>query len=122
MKAHKDRYRAFVASLTGTALEYYDFAIYSSAAALILAQLYFPSDDPTTALIQAFGTYAVGYLARPVGGLVFGRLGDIVGRKKVLVWTLLLVGLATFLIGLLPTHARIGAAAPAILVVARQTG
>jgi MFS family permease len=119
VRAHKNRYRAFTASLTGTALEYYDFAVYSSAAALILAHLYFPSDDPTSGLIQAFGTYAVGYLARPIGGVVFGRLGDIAGRKKVLVWTLLLVGMATFLIGLLPTHEQIGAAAPAILVLLR---
>lgn len=119
MKVRDDRYRAFTASLTGTALEYYDFAIYSSAAALILARLYFPTDDPTIGLIQAFATYAVGYVARPVGGLVFGRLGDLVGRKRVLVWTLVLVGLATFCIGLLPTHAQIGAAAPAMLVMLR---
>lgn len=119
MKIHKDRYRAFTASLTGTALEYYDFAVYSSAAALILAHLYFPSEDPTIGLIQAFATYAVGYVARPIGGLIFGRLGDIVGRKKVLVWTLMLVGVATFCIGLLPTHAQIGTVAPAMLVLLR---
>lgn len=113
------RYRAFTASLTGTALEYYDFAIYSSAAALIFAHLYFPSADPSVGLIQAFATYAVGYVARPFGGLVFGRLGDIVGRKKVLVWTLLLVGVSTLLIGLLPTHGQIGVVAPVLLVLLR---
>ena len=116
---HTGRHRAFVASLSGTALEYYDFAIYSSAAALIFGQVFFEADDPLTGTFQAFGTYAVGYLARPVGGIVFGRLGDIVGRKVVLVYTLLLVGLATFMIGILPGYAQIGSAAPALLVLLR---
>lgn len=116
---HPGRGRAFVASLSGTALEYYDFAIYSSAAALIFGQLFFDASDPMTGTLQAFGTYAVGYLARPVGGIFFGRLGDIVGRKVVLVYTLLLVGISTFLIGLLPTYAQIGSTAPALLILLR---
>lgn len=115
----RSRHRAFVASLSGTALEYYDFAIYSSAAALLFGQLFFADQDPLTGLFSSFATYAVGFVARPIGGLVFGRLGDIIGRKQVLVYTLLLVGTATFLIGLLPTYATIGTAAPALLVLLR---
>lgn len=117
--AARQRYRAFVASLSGTALEYYDFAVYSSAAALIFGQLYFAEGDPLNGTLKAFATYAVGYLARPIGGIVFGRLGDILGRKTVLVYTLLLVGVSTVLIGILPTYAQIGAAAPTMLVLLR---
>lgn len=112
-------YKAFAASLSGTSLEWYDFAIYSSAAALVFGDLFFPSEDPLTGTLQAFGTYAVGYISRPLGGIFFGRLGDRIGRKKVLVATLLLIGVATFLIGVLPTHAQAGAIAPALLVLLR---
>jgi len=111
--------RAYAASLSGTALEYYDFAAYSVAAATLFGDLFFPSGDPLVGTMSAFSTYAVGYLARPVGGFVFGRLGDVIGRKKVLVYTLLLAGIATFLIGLLPTHASIGGTAAVLLVVLR---
>jgi MFS family permease len=111
--------KAFAASLTGTALEWYDFAIYSASAALIFPQVFFPSEDPLTGTLLAFSTYAVGYIARPVGGFVFGRLGDIVGRKKLLVITLMLIGFTTFAIGLIPSHASIGAIAPIILVTMR---
>ncbi len=97
--------RAFVASLTGTALEWYDFAVYSAAAALVFGDLFFPSEDPLTGTLLAFSTYAVGYVSRPLGGFVFGRLGDVIGRKKVLIATLVLIGVATLLIGLLPTYA-----------------
>jgi len=117
--AHRGRHRAFIASLSGTALEYYDFAIYSSAAALIFGQLYFAESDPLNGVFKAFATYAVGFLARPVGGFVFGRLGDRIGRKRVLVYTLLLVGIATALIGILPTYGQIGVAAPVLLVLLR---
>ncbi|MGR4890700.1 MFS transporter [Sphingopyxis sp. LARHCG72] len=117
--AHRGRHRAFAASLSGTALEYYDFAIYSSAAALVFGQIFFAESDPLDGVIKAFATYAVGFIARPVGGIVFGRLGDIIGRKRVLVYTLLLVGIATFLIGLLPGYATIGVAAPVMLVLLR---
>ena len=112
-------YRAFAASLSGTSLEYYDFAVYSAAAALLFAQLFFAPNDPLTGSLQAFATFAVGYLARPLGGIVFGRLGDVIGRKRVLVITLLVVGIATFLIGLLPTYAQAGPIAPALLVSLR---
>jgi MFS family permease len=112
-------YRAFVASLSGTSLEYYDFAVYSSSAALVFGQLFFAQHDYLTGVLQAFATYAVGYLARPLGGVFFGRLGDVIGRKRVLVRTLLLVGVATFLIGLLPTYGQVGTLASALLVVLR---
>jgi MFS family permease len=111
--------KAFIASLTGTSLEWYDFAVYSAAAALVFPQLFFPGSDPLTGTLLAFSTYAVGYVSRPLGGFVFGRLGDVIGRKQVLVLTLLLIGAATFLIGVLPTYATIGAAAPIILVLLR---
>ena len=111
--------RAYTASLSGTALEYYDFAAYSVAAATIFGDLFFPSGDKLVGTMAAFSTYAIGYLARPLGGFVFGRLGDVIGRKKVLVYTLLLAGIATFLIGLLPTHAAIGGFAAVILVLLR---
>jgi MFS family permease len=111
--------RAYTASLSGTALEYYDFAAYSVAAATLFGDLFFPSGDDLAGTMAAFSTYAIGYLARPLGGIVFGRLGDVIGRKKVLVYTLLLAGIATFVIGLLPTHASIGGMAAILLVVLR---
>jgi MFS family permease len=113
------RRKAFVASLSGTSLEYYDFAVYGTASALVFPQLFFPGSDPLTGLLLAFGTFAVGYVSRPVGGFVFGRLGDTLGRKRVLVSTLLLIGIATVLIGLLPTYATIGVTAPIVLVLLR---
>ena len=112
-------YRAFAASLSGTSLEWYDFAIYSASAALIFGDLFFPGSDPLTGTLQAFGTYAVGYVARPLGGIFFGRLGDRIGRKKVLIATLLLVGVATCLIGVLPIYAQAGTIAPTLLVILR---
>ncbi|HCN22126.1 MAG TPA: MFS transporter, partial [Arthrobacter bacterium] len=112
-------YKAFAASLTGTALEWYDFAVYSAAAAVVFPIIFFPSSDPLTGTILAFSTYAVGYVSRPVGGIIFGRLGDRIGRKKVLVATLMIIGVATVLIGVLPGYATIGVAAPIILVLLR---
>jgi MFS family permease len=111
--------RAFLASLSGTALEWYDFTAYSAAAALVFPRLFFPAADPLTGTLLAFSTYAVGYVSRPLGGVVFGRLGDVIGRKQVLVLTLVLIGVATFLIGALPTYATIGVAAPVVLVLLR---
>ncbi|WP_216896823.1 MFS transporter [Nocardia alni] len=111
--------RAFAASLTGTSLEWYDFAVYSSASALVFPQVFFPSEDPLTGTLLAFSTYAVGYLARPIGGFVFGRLGDTLGRKQLLVITLLLIGVTTAAIGVIPGHSAIGIAAPIILVALR---
>ncbi|MDF3299376.1 MFS transporter [Streptomyces tropicalis] len=111
--------RAFAASLTGTTLEWYDFAVYSAAAALVFGKLFFPSEDPLTGTLLAFSTYAVGYVSRPLGGVVFGRLGDVIGRKKVLMATLVLIGVATFLIGVLPAYTTAGVTAPIALVVLR---
>ncbi|MEC3981137.1 MFS transporter [Amycolatopsis sp. H20-H5] len=111
--------RAFAASLSGIALEWYDFAAYSVAAATIFGDLFFPSGDKLAGTLAAFSTYAVGYLARPIGGFVFGRLGDRLGRKRILVMTLVLTGVATFLIGVLPTYENIGGFAAALLVALR---
>ncbi|MDQ4007589.1 MAG: MHS family MFS transporter [Actinomycetota bacterium] len=107
------------ASMIGTAVEWYDFFLYGSAAALVFAQLFFPSGDEFVGTLAAFATYGVGFAARPIGGIVFGHLGDKIGRKKMLVFSLLLMGAATFAIGLLPTYATIGIAAPALLVLFR---
>ena len=107
------------ASLVGTAVEWYDFFLYGSAAALVFGALFFPESEPVTATLLAFGTYAVGFVARPLGGIVFGHFGDRVGRKKMLVVSLMLMGLATFAIGLLPTYATIGVAAPILLLTCR---
>ena len=107
------------ASLIGTAVEWYDFFLYGSAAALVFGVLFFPDADPVNATLLAFGTYAVGFVARPLGGVVFGHFGDRVGRKKMLVVSLMMMGAATFAIGLLPTYATIGVAAPILLLVCR---
>ncbi|AEV83630.1 MFS transporter [Actinoplanes sp. SE50] len=111
--------RVILASLIGTSLEWYDFFLYASAAALVFGRLFFPGFEPLTGTLLAFATYAVGFVARPLGGILFGHFGDRTGRKGVLVATLLLMGGATFLIGALPTHATIGAAAPILLVTLR---
>jgi metabolite-proton symporter len=111
--------RVVVASLVGTSLEWYDFFIYGTAAALVFNQLFFPTFDPLVGTLLAFTTFAVGFVARPLGGIVFGHYGDKVGRKNVLVATLLLMGIATFLIGLMPTYATIGVWAPILLVLLR---
>ena len=111
--------RVIVASLIGTSLEWYDFFIYGTAAALVFNQLFFPTFEPLVGTLLAFTTYAVGFIARPLGGVVFGHYGDKLGRKNVLVVTLLLMGIATFAIGLLPTHATIGVWAPILLVTLR---
>jgi MFS family permease len=107
------------ASLVGTALEYYDFAVYNSLAALVFGPIFFPSFDPLAGTILAMSTFAVGYLARPVGGILFGRLGDLRGRRFVLMTTLLVMGITTVSIGLLPTYAAAGLASPILLVVLR---
>ena len=111
--------RVIVASLIGTSLEWYDFFIYGIAAALVFNKLFFPSFEPLVGTLLAFATFAVGFVARPIGGVVFGHYGDKIGRKNVLVATLLLMGIATFAIGLLPTHATIGVWAPIVLVALR---
>ncbi|MCP3822198.1 MHS family MFS transporter [Streptomyces sp. A3M-1-3] len=111
--------RVISASLIGTTIEWYDFFLYGSAAALVFNQLFFPSSDPLVGTLLAFLTYAIGFAARPLGGIVFGHFGDKIGRKKLLVFSLLLMGGATFAMGLLPTHATIGVGAPILLTVLR---
>ncbi|NUK00369.1 MHS family MFS transporter [Streptomyces lunaelactis] len=111
--------RIVAASLIGTTIEWYDFFLYGSAAALVFNKLFFPGSDPLVGTLLSFLTYAVGFAARPIGALVFGHYGDRLGRKKLLVLSLLLMGGATFAIGLLPTHATIGSAAPVLLTVLR---
>ena len=111
--------RVIVASLIGTSLEWYDFFLYSTAAAVVFNRLFFPDVSPVTGTLLAFTTAAVGFVARPLGGILFGHLGDRRGRKQVLVITLLMMGTATVLIGALPTYASIGVAAPVLLAVLR---
>ena len=111
--------RVASASAIGTAAEYYDFFAYGTAAVLFFGHLFFPSSDPLISTLAAFATYAVGFLARPLGGIVFGHIGDKVGRKKALVITILIVGLGTFCIGLLPTYEKIGVWAPVLLILIR---
>jgi MFS transporter, MHS family, shikimate and dehydroshikimate transport protein len=107
------------ASFIGTTIEWYDFFLYGTAAALVFGELFFPESEPLVGTLLAFGTYAVGFAARPIGGIVFGHYGDRIGRKSMLVLSLLIMGLATFLIGCLPTHATIGVFAPVLLVLLR---
>ncbi|MBF8193089.1 MHS family MFS transporter [Nonomuraea sp. K274] len=107
------------ASLIGTTIEWYDFFLYGSAAALVFNKLFFPESDPLTGTLLAFLTYAVGFVARPLGGLIFGHFGDRIGRKTLLVVSLLLMGAATFLIGCLPTYETLGPAAALLLTTLR---
>ncbi|QZY50678.1 MFS transporter [Leucobacter tenebrionis] len=117
--SRSQRLRAVGGSVVGTALEWYDFFLYGTAAALVFNQLFFPSVDPLTGTLLAFGSFAVGFIARPVGAVVFGNYGDRIGRKKVLVITLIIMGIATVLIGLVPTYETLGIFAPILLTVLR---
>ncbi|MFD1881324.1 MFS transporter [Paracoccus pacificus] len=107
------------ASLVGSTIEWYDFFLYGVVAGIVFNKLYFPSDDPTVSVLLAYATFAVGFVARPLGGLIFGHFGDRIGRKTMLVLTLLLMGGATVMIGLLPTYETIGILAPILLLVLR---
>ena len=111
--------RVVMASMIGTTIEWYDFFLYGSAAALVFNRLFFPSYDPLTGTLLAFATYALGFVARPIGGIVFGHYGDRIGRKKLLMLSLVMMGVATVLIGLLPTYEQAGIAAPLALIVLR---
>ncbi|MQA10490.1 MAG: MFS transporter [Pseudonocardiaceae bacterium] len=111
--------RVVGASMVGTTIEWYDFFLYTSAAALVFNTLFFPTEDPLAGTMLAFGTYAIGFVARPVGGLVFGHYGDKLGRKKLLVISLVLMGVATVAIGLLPSYESIGVTAPILLTFLR---
>ncbi|KIQ61857.1 MFS transporter [Kitasatospora griseola] len=111
--------RVVAASLIGTTIEWYDYFLYGSAAALVFGHVFFPKSDPLTGTLLSFLTYAIGFAARPLGALVFGHFGDRIGRKKLLVLSLLLMGGATTLIGCLPTYDQVGVAAPVMLTVLR---
>src|SRR5690349_10552672 len=107
------------ASLVGTAIEFFDFYIYATAAVLVFPRLFFPPTDPTAARLASLATFAIAFLARPIGSAVFGHFGDRVGRKTTLVAALLTMGVSTVVIGLLPTYATIGLAAPFLLAICR---
>jgi len=111
--------RVVMSSMIGTTIEWYDFFLYGAAAALVFNRLFFPEFDPLTGTLLAFATYALGFVARPVGGIVFGHYGDRIGRKRLLMISLILMGIATVLIGLLPTYDQIGVAAPLALIALR---
>src|SRR4051812_21165888 len=115
----RDVKKVAFASFIGTTIEWYDFFLYGTAAALVFGDLFFPKAEPAIGTLAAFGTYAVGFAARPLGGVVFGHFGDRVGRKSMLVLALLIMGFATFLIGCLPTFDSVGVLAPILLVTLR---
>jgi MHS family shikimate/dehydroshikimate transporter-like MFS transporter len=111
--------RVVMASALGTTVEYYDFTLYATTAALVFNKVFFPVGSPLLGTLAAFGTFFVGYLARPLGGVLFGHFGDRMGRKNVLIITMLMMGIGTFTIGLLPSYQSIGIAAPILLIVIR---
>ena len=117
--AGRSRLRVILAASVGSALEWYDFFLYGTAAALVFGDLFFPKSDPVVGTLLAFLTFGVGFVVRPLGGILFGIMGDRFGRKPVLVATLLMIGIGTTAIGLLPTYAQIGYWAPALLVTLR---
>ncbi len=116
----KDVRRVVVAGLLGATIEWYDFFLYGAVAGIVFNQLFFPDYDPLVSLILAYTTFAIGFVARPLGGLIAGHFGDRVGRKNVLVATMIIMGVATVLIGLLPTYEQIGIWAPILLVILRM--
>jgi metabolite-proton symporter len=111
--------RAVIASTIGTTIEWYDFFLYSIVTGLIFAKLFFPHSDPLVGTLEAFGIYAVGFIARPIGAAIFGHFGDRIGRKATLIATLMLMGIATFLVGVVPTYASIGIWGAIILTILR---
>ena len=111
-------WKVITASSAGTLIEWYDFYIFGSLSTIIAAK-FFPSENPTTALLSVLATFAAGFIVRPFGALFFGRLGDIIGRKYTFLLTLILMGGSTFLIGLVPSYATIGAWAPALVLILR---
>lgn len=109
-----------LASVLGSVIEWYDFFLYATMAALVFNSEFFPEFDPLIGTLVAFGTFAAGFITRPIGGLIFGHFGDRIGRKKILVITMLIMGISTFLMGCLPTYAQIGVAAPVLLLLLRM--
>lgn len=115
----RDLRRVVAASLIGATIEWYDFFLYGTVAGIVFNKLYFPAADPLVSILLAYTTFAVGFVARPLGGVIFGHFGDRIGRKSMLVMTLMIMGVATVLIGLLPTYQQIGVAAPILLLLLR---
>jgi MHS family shikimate/dehydroshikimate transporter-like MFS transporter len=115
----RDLRRVVAASLIGATVEWYDFFLYGTVAGIVFNKLYFPAKDPLVSILLAYATFAVGFIARPLGGVIFGHYGDRIGRKSMLVLTLMIMGVATVLIGLLPTYQQIGIAAPILLLALR---
>ena len=115
------RRRTFLAGLVGNIMEWYDFAVYGYFAPII-GRHFFPSNDPNTSLIAAFGVFAAGFLMRPIGGLVFGYIGDKIGRKAALTASVITMAIPTFLIGVLPDYSQIGVTASVLLVILRMAG
>lgn len=111
--------RVVAASLIGATIEWYDFFLYGVVAGIVFNHLYFPSNDPIVGTMLAYGTFAVGFISRPLGGIIFGHFGDKVGRKSMLVITLMIMGISTVLIGLVPSYESIGILAPILLLVLR---
>src|SRR5215813_3948724 len=111
--------RAVIASTIGTTIEWYDFLLYSIVTGLVFAKLYFPQTDPLSGTMQAYGIFFVGFVARPVGAFIFGHYGDRLGRKAALIATLLLTGLATFAVALVPSYEQIGIWGAVILIILR---
>ena len=114
-----NRLRAVAASTVGTSIEWYDFFLYGTASALVFPQVFFPSSTHVNGVLLSFSTYAVGFAARPVGAIIFGHYGDRIGRKATLIATLLLMGIATALMAVVPTYSAIGVSAPVLLVILR---
>ena len=112
--------KAIVASTIGTAIEWYDFFLYGTAAGLVFGKLYFPNEDALTATLAAFGTYFIGFVGRPIGAAIFGHYGDRIGRKATLIATLLCMGIATFLVAFVPTYETVGIWGAVILTVLRM--
>lgn len=115
----KELRRVVIASVIGATIEWYDFFLYGVMAGIVFSKLYFPGSDPVVSTMLAYGTFAVGFVTRPLGGVIFGHFGDKIGRKSMLVMTLMIMGVSTFLIGLLPTYAQVGVAAPIMLLLLR---
>ncbi|WP_439861952.1 MFS transporter [Pseudomonas sp. MBLB4136] len=111
--------KVVIASVIGATIEWYDFFLYGVVAGIVFNQLYFPADDPLVSTMLAYGTFAVGFLSRPIGGVIFGHFGDKIGRKSMLVMTMMIMGVATFLIGLVPSYDSIGIWAPLLLLLLR---
>jgi len=111
--------KVVIASVIGATIEWYDFFLYGVVAGVVFNQLYFPSDDPLVSTMLAYGTFAVGFLSRPIGGVIFGHFGDKIGRKSMLIMTMMIMGVATFLIGLVPSYNSIGIWAPTLLLLLR---